>query len=108
MPALHSQAVRQKRESKPSATARIEARVSTEQKRFFEKAAEVEGVTLTDFAVSSMQRAATQALQEHNMIVLSVRDQDRFVELLMNPPQPNEALRNAAKRYARSPEHSIK
>ena len=35
--------------------ARIEARVSPKQKRLFERAAEIEGVTLTDFAISSMQ-----------------------------------------------------
>ena len=81
-------------------TARIEARVSPEQKRRFEKAAEIEGVTLTDFAVSSMNRAATQTLQEHTMIVLSERDQDLFLETLMHPPEPNEALRRAAKRHA--------
>jgi uncharacterized protein (DUF1778 family) len=36
--------------------ARIEARVSSEQKRLFERAAEIEGVTLTDFAISRMPR----------------------------------------------------
>jgi uncharacterized protein (DUF1778 family) len=39
--------------------ARIEARVSPEQKRLFERPAEIEGVTLTDFAITSMQRAAS-------------------------------------------------
>lgn len=98
MPAVHSRAVQQKHESK--STARIEARVSQEQKRLFERAAEVEGVTLTDFAVSSMHRAATQTLQEHTMLALSERDQRTFIEALMNPPEPNEALRSAAERHA--------
>jgi uncharacterized protein (DUF1778 family) len=38
--------------------ARIEARVSPEQKELFEWAAAIEGVTLTDFAISTMHRAA--------------------------------------------------
>jgi len=80
--------------------ARIEARVSPKQKRLFERAAEVEGVTLTDFAISSMQRAATKTLQEHSMLQLSERDRRAFVEALMNPPEPNEALRKAARAYA--------
>ena len=80
-------------------TARIEARVSSEQKRFFERAAEVEGVTLTDFVVASMNRAASEALQNRNRIALSLRDQSVFIDALMNPPVPNEALRRAAKRY---------
>lgn len=84
-----------------SQQARIEARVSPKQKRLFERAAEIEGVTLTDFAISSMQRAATSAIQEHTRIKLSERNQRAFVEALMNPPEPNEALREAAKAYSR-------
>lgn len=81
--------------------ARIEARVSPKQKRLFERAAAIEGITLTDFAISSMQRAATSVVQEHTRIELSERDQRAFVEALLNPPEPNEALRKAAKAYAR-------
>jgi uncharacterized protein (DUF1778 family) len=81
--------------------ARIEARVSPKQKRLFERAAEIEGVTLTDFVISSMQRAATLAVQEHTMIELSERNQRAFVKALMNPPEPNQALREAAKAYSR-------
>ncbi len=82
------------------ASARIEARVSREQKRRFEQAAEVEGVTLTDFAISSMERAARQTLQEHAVLALSARDQRAFLDALLNPPAPNAALRRAAKRHA--------
>jgi uncharacterized protein (DUF1778 family) len=81
--------------------ARIEARISPKQKRLFERAAAIEGVTLTDFAISSMQRAATSVVQEYTMIELSERNQRTFVEALMNPPEPNEALREAARAYSR-------
>lgn len=81
--------------------ARIEARVSPKQKRLFERAAAIEGVTLTDFVISSMQRAATSAVQEHTRIELSERNQRAFVEAIKNPPEPNKALRNAAKAYAK-------
>jgi uncharacterized protein (DUF1778 family) len=84
----------------PAVQARIEARVSREQKRIFERAAEVEGVTLIDFAVSSMQRAATEALEQHTIMTLSIRDQSTFLGALNNPAEPNQALRNAAKRHA--------
>ena len=82
--------------------ARIEARVSPKLKRLFERAAEIEGITLTDFAISSMQRAAASVVQEHTVIELSERNQRTFVEALMNPPEPNEALRKAAKAYTRT------
>ncbi|HEY4903328.1 MAG TPA: DUF1778 domain-containing protein [Candidatus Sulfotelmatobacter sp.] len=81
--------------------ARIEARVSPKQKRLSERAAAIEGVTLTDFAISSMQRAATSALQEHTRIELSERNQRAFIEALKNPPEPNKALREAARAYAK-------
>jgi uncharacterized protein (DUF1778 family) len=81
--------------------ARIEARISPKQKRLFERAAAIEGVTLTDFVISSMQRAATSAVEDYTMIELSERNQRTFVEALMNPPEPNEALREAAKEYSR-------
>jgi uncharacterized protein (DUF1778 family) len=81
--------------------ARIEARISPKQKRLFERVAAIEGVTLTDFVISSMQRAATSAVEEYTMIELSERNQRTFVEALMNPPEPNEALREAAKEYSR-------
>ena len=84
-----------------SKQARIEARISPKQKRLFERAAAIEGVTLTDFVISSMQRAATSAVEEYTMIELSERNQRTFVEALMNPPEPNEALREAAKEYLR-------
>jgi len=86
----------------PLRQARIEARVSPRQKRLFERAAEIEGVTLTDFAISSMQQAATRALQEHTTIELNERSQRAFVEALMNPPEPNAALRAAARAYAKT------
>lgn len=82
--------------------ARIEARVSPKQKRLFERAAAIEGVTLTDFVISSMQRAATSALQDYARIKLSERSQQTFVDALMNPPEPSAALREAAKAYRRT------
>jgi uncharacterized protein (DUF1778 family) len=91
-----------KRISMPSPRqARIEARVSPRQKRLFERAAAIEGVTLTDFAISSMQRAATTALRERSRIELSERSQRAFLEAMKNPPKPNKALRDAAKAYSK-------
>jgi uncharacterized protein (DUF1778 family) len=71
------------------------------QKRLFERGAAIEGVTLTDFVISSMQRAATSAVEKYTTIEPSERNQRTFVEALMNPPEPNEALREAAKEYSR-------
>jgi uncharacterized protein (DUF1778 family) len=78
---------------------RLEARVTTEQKVFFQHAAALKGVTLTDFLVGSLQEAASKAVEEHRVLKLSVAEQRTFVDALMNPPRPNRLLRNAAERH---------
>lgn len=78
---------------------RLEARISREQKELFQRAAQIQGRTLTDFVISSVQEAALRAIQEHEMMILSVRDREVFVEALLNPPNPSDKLRSAAQRY---------
>jgi len=78
---------------------RLEARISREQKELFQRAADIQGRTLTDFVISSVQEAAKRAIQEHEMMILSVRDREVFVEALLNPPNPSDKLRSAAQRY---------
>ena len=80
-------------------TERLEARVSREQKELFQRAADIQGRTLTDFVTSSVAEAAKRAIQEHEMMTLSVRDREVFVEALLNPPEPSDKLRAAAQRY---------
>jgi uncharacterized protein (DUF1778 family) len=80
---------------------RLEARVTLEQKRLIERAAELRGTTVTNFVVLSAQKAATEAIRE--VEVLSLRDQGReaFVRALLNPPSPNAKARAASRRYRR-------
>jgi uncharacterized protein (DUF1778 family) len=85
-----------------TATERLEARVSRDQKRFFQHAAELKGQTLTDFMIGTLQEAAVRTVEEHNVLKLTVEDQRIFVKALMNPPSPNEALKRAAERYRRT------
>lgn len=79
-------------------TERLEARVDHEQKTFFQKAASLRGVSLKEFMVASMREAAVRTFEEHEL-VLSANDQQIFVDVLMNPPKPNDALRAAARNY---------
>jgi uncharacterized protein (DUF1778 family) len=78
---------------------RIEARVTREQKKLFERAAALEGCSLTDFLLASAQAAATEAISRHQVLKLSGEDQRLFVEALLNPPTPNKALRVAVAHY---------
>lgn len=82
-----------------SQSERLEARVSKEQKELFQRAADIQGLTLTDFVISSMHNAAVRAIQEHEMMQLIGRDREVFLEALLNPPEPSASLRAAAQRY---------
>ena len=62
---------------------RLEARITTEQKRQFQHAANLMGRTITDFVISSLQEAATKIIREHEVIKLSIRDQKAFIQTLL-------------------------
>ncbi len=79
--------------------ARLEARITPEQKAFFERAAQLQGQTLTDYVVASLQRSSEEVIRSHHVITLSARDSITFVEALLDPPEPNEYLQAAAARY---------
>ena len=85
----------------PAATKsqRIEMRVTAVQKALFERAASVAGMSLTDFAIASLQGAATEALELHERTVVGAKYAEAVAAALLRPPAPNAKLRAAAKRY---------
>ena len=79
---------------------RLEARVSRETKVLCERAAALEGRSLTDFLVSSTVEAAKRAIREKEFLELAERDRTAFVTALLAPtPEPNARLRKAAERH---------
>ena len=78
---------------------RLEARVTTEQKARFQRAADLEGRSLTEFIVNSLQASAEETIARHERIVLSPAASTAFVEALLNAPEPTPALTQAARRY---------
>jgi uncharacterized protein (DUF1778 family) len=78
---------------------RLEARVTPDQKRLIERAAELRGTTVTEFVVVSAQQAATETIKNFEMLSLRGRAREVFVDAILNPPAPNQALRVAAQRY---------
>ena len=78
---------------------RLEARLSREQKDLFQRAAELQGRTLTDFIVASAHQAAVRTIEEMETIRLGAEESRAFVEALLNPREPAERLRAAARRY---------
>ena len=78
---------------------RLETRVTAEQKTLIEHAAALQGRTVTDFVLTSVQDAARRAIEEHQRIELSVRDSQAFVDALLNPKPVNARLRDTVRRY---------
>jgi uncharacterized protein (DUF1778 family) len=82
-----------------STTARLEARISFDLHATLKRAAELQGRTMTDFVVSAVQEAAQRAIEQADVIRLSLADQQCFAKALLNPPEPAPAmLRAFAKR----------
>ena len=79
---------------------RLEARVSPDQKALIQRAAALEGRSVTDFIVTSAQAAAHAAIQRYTILELSAQESATFVEALLYPNEPNEHLRAAAIRHA--------
>jgi uncharacterized protein (DUF1778 family) len=79
---------------------RFDARLNENQKLLIQRAADLEGRTLTGFVLHSAESAAERTIQERTMLLLNARDSNAFVKALLAPaPEPGPALRNAAKRY---------
>jgi uncharacterized protein (DUF1778 family) len=78
-----------------AATARLEARISTDLHAMLKRAAEIQGRTMTDFVVSAVQLAAQEAIETAEVIRLSLADQARFAQALLAPPPPAPALKRA-------------
>lgn len=87
--------------SEPSRTSRIEARISPEALQIVKHAAELQGRSVSDFVVAAAQEAARRAIEESHLIRLSIEDQTRFAELLLNPPEPSHALKRAKDAHRR-------
>lgn len=79
----------------PSRTARIEARIAPEALAMVKRAAQLQGRSVSDFVVAAAQDLAQRTLEDAAVIRLSAEDQARFVNLLLTPPEPNDALRRA-------------
>ncbi len=83
------------------ATARLEARISTDLHATLKRAAELQGRTMTDFVVSAVQDAAQRAIEQAEIVRLSLADQEVFAQALLSPPQPAPALQRAFARRSK-------
>lgn len=80
---------------------RLEARVSPELKKCLQYAADLLGCSLSEFVLRSAEEAANKVISERQIIRFTTEDSYAFVDALLNPPQPNDALRSALESYKR-------
>ncbi len=84
-----------------SRSARIEARIAPDALAVVKRAAEMQGRSISDFVVAAAQEAAHRMIEEAHVIRLSIEDQQRFVDLLINPPALSPAMKRARKAHSR-------
>jgi uncharacterized protein (DUF1778 family) len=86
---------------KESRSARIEARIAPDALAVVKRAAQMQGRSVSDFVVAAAQEAAHKTIEEAHIIRLSIEDQQRFVDLLLNPPPLSPVLERARKADSR-------
>ena len=80
-------------------TSRLEARITPEGLAIVRRAAEIQGRSVSDFVVAAAQEAAGKAVTELEVIRLSLAAQEKFADLLLNPPPVAPALKKAFERH---------
>ena len=78
---------------------RIHLRLDARTKRKLERAAAYEEKTVSDFVLANAAAAAERVISEHEKVILSAADWEAFYDALVNPPEPNARLKEAARRH---------
>ncbi len=87
--------------SQTARTARLEARIAPDTLAVVKRAAELQGRSVSDFVVAAAEDAAQRTIEETHILRMSVEDQRRFVDLLLNPPPLSPALQRARAAHKR-------
>ncbi len=80
-------------------TYRFDARLNEEQKLLIQRAADLEGRTMTDFVLSSARAAAEHTIERRAMLVLTARESEAFADAILEPAKPGRVLRRAARQF---------
>ena len=83
----------------PAKTYRFDARINETQKLLIQRAADLEGRTMTDFVLDSARAAAERAIEKHDMLILTARETEAFADAILNAADPGPVLRRAARDY---------
>lgn len=76
-------------------TERVQVRLDADAKSMLKRAAALANTSVSAFVVSSALDAAGRLIQERERLVLSNKDWDLFSKAILDPPEPNDAMREA-------------
>jgi uncharacterized protein (DUF1778 family) len=71
---------------------RINLRTSPQAKALIERAAALMGTTVSSFMLQNAYEAASRLVTQRDVLMLSDRDRDAFLEALAHPAEPTQAL----------------
>ena len=78
---------------------RIDLRVTQSQKELLEKAAALQGVSLSTYTLLRLLPTAQQEIDDREKIVLTDRDRDLLMAALENPPELSIKLKSTIDSY---------
>ena len=79
---------------------KLEASISGELHKLLERAAELQGRSMTDFIFDAASEAAKKTIEQTEIIRLSPADQRCIAEAIISPPPISPALERALKRHS--------
>lgn len=82
-----------------SKSARLETRISSEQKELIERAAAYTGRSVSDFVVAHVEVAAKKVVDEYERLHLNQEQSKALVDALLSPKRPNKKLRAALENH---------
>ena len=83
----------------PAKTYRFDARLNKAQKLLIQRAADLEGRSMTDFVLHSAQAAAERTIERRAILILTARETEAFAEAILRPAEPGAVLRKAVREY---------
>ncbi|MDZ7751132.1 MAG: DUF1778 domain-containing protein [Gammaproteobacteria bacterium] len=75
---------------------RMSLRIASEEKSLLMRAAALQHTNLTEFVIRNVMLAARKVIEENERLELTEKDSLQVLDLLDNPPAPNDKLMAAA------------
>ena len=82
-----------------TATDRLEMRLPPEEKGLLTRAAQIQGVKLSQFVLGPALKRARKVIAEAEQVTTTAREYKDVLDALAHPPKPTKALRAALKNY---------